>query len=408
MTTHGVVAVLLALTMAACGGGEAEPSMAGMSAAEHARMQAGATAGALDSSGGATRQAVHLTAAEERALGVTYTTVRRRTLTRTIRTVGRIEAAEPRIADVTPKIDGFVERLYVAATGETVRRGQPLLAIYSPMLVAAQEELLTAKRLAAQLDSSAGEAWHSAQGMLAAARRRLVYWDITAGQIDRLERTGEVTKTLTLVSPVTGIVLEKNVLSGQQVMPGMRLYRVADLSEVWVEGDVFEQDLRFVRVGAPAHIELSAYPGEHLMGRVSFTYPTVDEASRTNRVRATAPNPGGRLKPGMYATMFFEAAVPAVLAVPVAAVIATGERNVVFVRDSGGMLVPHEVVLGARAGDQVQVLDGLVEGETIVASANFLIDAESRLAGTGGAMPGMQHGTAAPDTASRGPEHRHD
>lgn len=368
-------------------------------------MQAGGSAGAVDSSGTAMRQAVHLTAAQERALGVTYTTVDRRTLIRTIRTVGRIEAAEPRVADVTPKIDGFVERLFVDATGEAVRRGQPLLTVYSPMLVAAQEELLTAKRLVAQLDSSAGESWRGAQGMLAAARRRLAYWDITPEQIDRLERTGEVTKTLTLVSPVTGIVLEKNVLGGQQVMSGMPLYRVADLTEVWVAGDVFEQDLRFVRLGAPAHIELSAYPGEHLMGRVSFIYPTVDAASRTNQVRATVPNPGGRLKPGMYATTFFEAELPDVLAVPLAAVIATGERNVVFVRDDAGLLVPHEVVLGARAADQVQILDGLVAGETIVASANFLIDAESRLASTGGAMPGMQHG-AAGDTASGG--HRHD
>lgn len=407
MTPHTMTAVLVALATVACGGGETESAMPGMTAEEHARMQAGGTAGAVDSSGAAMRQAVHLTAAQERALGVTYTTVERRTLIRTIRTVGRIEAAEPRIADVTPKIDGFVERLHVDATGMAVRRGQPLLTIYSPMLVAAQEELLTAKRLATQLDPSAGEAWRGAQGMLAAARRRLVYWDITPEQIDRLERTAEVTKTLTLVSPVTGIVLEKSVIGGQQVMPGMRLYRVANLSEVWVEGDVFEQDLRFVRVGAPVHIELSAYPGEHLMGRVSFTYPIVDAASRTNRVRATVPNPDGRLKPGMYATTFFEAELPDVLAVPVAAVIATGERNVVFVRDGAGMLVPHEVVLGARAADQVQILGGLKEGETIVASANFLIDAESRLAGTGGAMPGVQHGSATSDTAAAG-EHRHD
>jgi len=405
MTIRALGAVLLAVASAACGGGASESPMPGMTAEEHARMQAGGSAGAVDSSGTAMRQAVHLTAAQERALGVTYTTVDRRTLIRTIRTVGRIEAAEPRVADVTPKIDGFVERLFVDATGEAVRRGQPLLTVYSPMLVAAQEELLTAKRLVAQLDSSAGESWRGAQGMLAAARRRLAYWDITPEQIDRLERTGEVTKTLTLVSPVTGIVLEKNVLGGQQVMSGMPLYRVADLTEVWVAGDVFEQDLRFVRLGAPAHIELSAYPGEHLMGRVSFIYPTVDAASRTNQVRATVPNPGGRLKPGMYATTFFEAELPDVLAVPLAAVIATGERNVVFVRDDAGLLVPHEVVLGARAADQVQILDGLVAGETIVASANFLIDAESRLASTGGAMPGMQHG-AAGDTASGG--HRHD
>lgn len=392
------------LVLGACGkdAADQESPMAGMTAEEHAKMLAGGTQGTMDSTGRAVRQMVHLTEAQERALGVGYATVARHDLTRTVRTVGRIEPAEPRVADVTPKIEGFVERLLVSQTGESVRRGQPLLSIYSPMLVAAQEELLAARRLTDQVDSSATEAWRGAQTMLDAARRRLAYWDITPEQVARLEQTGEVTKTLILVSPVSGIVLEKNVLEGQQVMPGMRLYRVADLSEIWIEGDVFEQDLRFVTIGSQAHIELSAYPGEHLMGRVSFVYPTVDAESRTNRVRVTVPNPNGRLKPGMYATTYFDVNMPGVLAVPVAAVIVTGERNLVFVRDSSGMLQPRDVVLGDRAGDQVQILGGLVEGETIVASANFLVDAESRLASTGATMPGMQH------TERDTMEHRHD
>lgn len=397
-----------AMVLAACGSApEDESPTAGMTAEEHAKMLGGGTQGAMDSTGAAVRQVVHLTEAQERSLGVVYTTVERQTLTRSIRTVGRVEAAEPRVADVTPKIDGFVERLFVDQTGETVRRGQRLLSIYSPMLVAAQEELLTARRLVAQLDPGSGEAWRSAQAMLDAARRRLLYWDITEKQIEQLEQSGEVTKTLTLVSPVTGIVLDKMVVEGQQVMPGMRLYRVADLSVVWIEGDVFEQDLRFIEVGSQAHIEVSAYPGEHLMGLVSFVHPTVDPASRTNRVRVTAPNRDGRLKPGMYATTFFDVTLPGVLAVPVAAVVVTGERNLVFVRDTAGMLAPRDVVLGVRAGERVQILEGLTQGETIVASANFLVDAESRLASSGGAMPGMQHGT--PATADTQPsEHRHD
>ena len=161
---------------------------------------------------------------------------------------------------------------------------------------------------------------------------------------------------------------------------------------MWVEGEVFEQDLQFVDVGSQAHIEVTAYPGEHMMGTVSFVYPTVEVASRTNRVRVSVPNPGLRFKPGMFATVFFEvAAIRDEIAVPLEAVIVTGERNLVFVRDESGLLVPHEVVLGARAGDLVQILSGLAEGETIVASANFLIDAESRLGATGGSMPGMQH-----------------
>ncbi|MGA7271900.1 MAG: efflux RND transporter periplasmic adaptor subunit, partial [Acidimicrobiia bacterium] len=263
-------------------------------------------------------------------------------------------------------------------------------------------------RLALSIDTSAGEAWQAAQATLEASRRRLAWWDITPGQISRLEQSGEVTKTLTLVSPVSGIVLEKNLVEGQRVMPGEKLYRIADLHEVWVEGELFEQDLKFVREGMQAHIEVSAYPGEHVMGRVSFVYPTVDVRSRTNRVRVTVANRDLRLKPGMFATIYFESDLGGSFpSVPMAAVIVTGERNLVFIQDSTGMLSPREVVLGARAGDRVQVLDGLKEGEVIVGSANFLVDAESRLATTGSVMPGMQHGapdSTTPDTA----EHSHD
>jgi Cu(I)/Ag(I) efflux system membrane fusion protein len=411
--------LLLSLTAAvfagACGRKAEESPMGGMTAEEHARMQAGGTQGAVDTAGAAVRQPVHLTPEQERALGVVYTTVSRGTLTRTVRTVGRIAAPEPKIADVTPKIDGFVEELFVNYTGDAVRRGEPLLTIYSPMLVSAQQELLTARRLAAQVDSSAGEAWVSAQATLVGARRRLAYWDITPEQVQEIERSGEVTKTLTLVSPVDGIVMEKLLVQGQQVMPGMRLYRIADLSTVWAEGDVFEQDLQFVRVGSQAHIEVAAYPGQHLMGRVSFVYPTVDQESRTNRVRVTVPNAGLRLKPGMFTTIYFDVAQADALVVPAGAVVVTGERNLVFVKDAEGMLTPAEVVLGGRAGDQVEILEGLVEGQTIVGAANFLVDAESRLASTGSAMPGMQHGThpppapkAKPDTMRMPMEHQHD
>jgi RND family efflux transporter MFP subunit len=401
-----------AVLLAACGADDADESpMAGMTAEEHARMQAGGTQGEVDSTGAAVRQVVHLSADQARALGVVFVTVRRETLTRTIRTVGRIEPAEPKIADITPKIDGFVEELYVDYTGESVRRGQRLLTLYSPLLVAAQEELLTAKRMADRVDSSSAEAWRNAQATLAAARRRLEYWDITGEQIRQIEGSGEVTKTLTLVAPFTGIVLQKNVVEGQRVREGMQLYRLADLSEVWVEGDVFEQDLQFVREGAQAHMEVEAYPGEHIMGRVTFVYPTVDPRSRTNRVRVTVSNADMRLKPGMFATIYFDAEIGReVLAVPMEAIIATGERNIVFHRHEDGSLHPHDVVIGARAGDRVQVLAGLEEGEEIVGSANFLVDAESRLASTGAAMPGMQHADqqSSVESDTSKPEHQHD
>ena len=413
-TRFGLAAVATSLLLAGCGNGTDDTAASmDMTPEEHALMQAGGGQGQTDSTGAMVRQPVHLTEAQEQALGVVYTTVGTRSLERTIRTVGRVVAAEDRVADVTLKIDGFVEDLYVNTTGEAVRRGQPLLTLYSPQLVAAQEELLTAKRLASRVEESAEEAWRSAQSMLDAARRRLSYWDITDEQIERLERAGQVTKTLTLMSPVGGIVLEKAVLAGQRVTPGLALYRIADLSEVWVEGDVFEQDLRFIEMAAQSHIEVEAYPGEHLMGRVSFVYPTVDVDSRTNRVRVTLANPDLRLKPGMFTTMFFDTQLPESMAIPLEAVLVTGERNLVFVRDADGMLQPREVVLGPQAGDYVQILSGLGLDETIVGSANFLVDAESRLASTGSSMPGMQHGPdpdeASPQPAATQPaEHQND
>ena len=409
-TRATLVGLVASLLLMGCGGGEEDSAASmDMTPEEHARMSAGGGQGSTDSTGAMVRQPVHLTEAQEQALGVLYTIVGTRRLERTIRTVGRVVAAEDRIADVTLKIDGFVEDLYVSTTGEAVRRGQPLLTLYSPELVAAQEELLTAKRLAERVEADAEEAWRSAQSMLDASRRRLSYWDITDEQIDRLEETGQVTKTLTLVSPVSGIVLVKEVIEGQRVSPGSRLYRIADLSEVWVEGDVFEQDLQFIEGNAQSHIEVSAYPGEHLMGRVSFVYPTVDVESRANRVRVTLPNPDLRLKPGMFATMFFDTQLPETMAIPLEAVLVTGERNLVFVRDESGMLQPREVVLGPQAGNYVQILAGLDLGETIVGSANFLVDAESRLASTGSRMPGMQSSSDPADVTPAEPaEHQHD
>jgi Cu(I)/Ag(I) efflux system membrane fusion protein len=369
-----------------------KPTVGEMTAEEHARVQAGAPA-TSDSAAGQ-RTPVHLSAEQARAIGVAFTIVGRGPLVRTVRTVGQVVPAESNLSEITAKIDGFVEQLFVNATGTSVRRGQPLLTLYSPMLVAAQEELLTASRMAAGIDTSNAETWRNGQVLLDAARRRLAYWDISPEQIDRLERSGEVTKTLTLNAPLDGIVMEKMVVAGQSVVAGMTLYRIADLRTVWIEGAVFEQDVALVRVGAPVRAELAAYPGQSFTGRVSFVWPTVDEQSRTVRVRVAFPNSGGRLKPGMYATLFFEALIGRdVLQVPTEAVVQTGERNLVFVVGAGGALEPREIVLGPRAGGLFQVLSGLAGGERIVASANFLVDAESRL-GTGAqAMPGMDMNT---------------
>ncbi len=393
--------VLLGLGLVACSG-KSDDGTDGMSAAEMAQMDndsgepemTAAEMATMDDPDLGGRRPVHLTESQQTALGVVYIAVTRENLIRIVRTVGEVRAAEPQVADVTPKIDGFVEELFVDFTGQTVREGQPLLTLYSPSMVAAQEEMLTALRLATSIDSGATEAWENAQRMLEAARRRLAYWDITPDQVAEIERTGVTNKSLTLVAPVSGIVLEKRVVSGQQVMPGMLMYRIADLTSVWIEGEVFEQDLQFVETGDQAHIEVEAYPGDHLMGRVSFIHPVVDTRTRTTRIRVAVPNPDLRLKPGMFATIYFEKSIGTTFPViPVEAVIITGERDLVFLRDADGMLNPREVVLGARADGKVQILQGLAEGDTIVGSANYLIDSESRLASTGGGMmPGMDMG----------------
>lgn len=335
------------------------------------------------------RVPIRLTVDQARAIGVTYTAVTEGPLARTIRTIGQVTPAEPNLADITSKVDGFADELFVDATGAAVRRGDPLLAIYSPMLVSAQQELLTAARLAARTDSTDRETWRAAQDLVAAARRRLAYWDISAEQIERLERSGAVTKALTLTAPFDGVVLEKLVVKGQTVTAGMKLYRLADLSTVWVEGDVFEQDLEVIRVGAAARVEVTAYPGRAFTGRVSFVSPVVDDQSRAGRVRIVVPNAGGLLKPGMYANLVLEASLgQTLLSLPAEAVVMTGERNLVFVVAADGTLEPRQVTLGARAGDRIVITRGLQAGDRVVASANFLVDAESRLM-NGGGMPGM-------------------
>ena len=354
-----------------------------------------APGGHIHGAGGAVQAAAPVTLADDaaRRIGVTYTTASTDSLAREIRTVGQVTFDETRVRAISPKIEGWVERLHVDFTGQPVRVGDPLLSIYSPMLVTAQEELLLAKRLAADVASGTPDAVRGADELLRSARRRLAYWDIPASEIDRIERTGEVQRTLTLRATAAGVVVEKAVLAGQRIMAGEALYRVADLSVVWVEGEVFEQDLAAVRVGLPAVAEFEAYPGEQWSGRIAYLYPTLDPETRTARVRVELANPGLRIKPGMYATLRFDgAARGGVLTVPRSAVLSTGERSLIFVRRKDGRLEPREVRVGSTAGDRVEVLSGLAAGETVVASATFLVDAESNLGsalGGMGNMPGM-------------------
>ena len=337
---------------------------------------------------------VMISDADARRIGVTYAAATEGPLQKEIRTVGQITFDETLLRAISSKIDGWVDQLMVNAVGQPVSVGQPLLRIYSPTLVAAQEELLLAKRLQTDVADGTSDARQRATDLLVSARRRLALLDISDSVIADIERAGEVRKTLTLRSSADGYVVEKNVLPGQKIMAGEPLYKVADLRTVWAEGEVFEQDLASVSVGQQVLAELQALPGESRPGRISYIYPTLNPETRTVRLRIVLSNADLRLKPGMYATLRITGAPrTTVLTVPRSAVLSTGERSIVFVRDGSGRLTPREVALGGSNDERVEILRGLAAGETVVASATFLVDAESNLGsalGGMGNMPGME------------------
>ena len=390
MNTRTQLLVSAAIVLAAAGtvavyGIVASPSRAAAGPAVHDHAAMGAAVS--DSSG----RPVRLDAEAARRIGVTYAVARMGAVGQSVQTVGTVAWDETRLASVTPRIEGWIERLYADFTGAPVTRGQPLMEVYSPMLVAAQEELLLAKRLADQQAASGAASVLDAQDLLVSARRRLRALDLTPGEIAAVERSGTPRRTVTLRAPASGVVVEKTAVVGARVMPGMELYRIADLSRVWVDGEVFEKDLSIVRIGQHATVTFEAYPGESFDAVVSYVYPTVAMDSRTGRVRLALDNPGGRLKPGMYARIDLRGpAARTALLVPRSAVHSTGERSLVFVRQADGALAPRSVTLGAVAGNDVEVVAGLSAGETVVASANFLIDAESNMGSAMGSMPGME------------------
>jgi len=347
------------------GGGDG--SEAGMEGHDHAAMTAGSEA-----------RPVRLDSLAARRIGVTFATAVRKPLELTVEAVGTVAYDETRLAVVNPKIEGWVEGLFVEFTGAPVTRGQPLMAVYSPRLVSAQEELVLAIRLARE--SSGERASENARNLVEATRRRLAYWDVPEEEIRRLERTGEVSRTLTLDAPASGVVVEKNVVEGDRIMPGMTVFRIADLSTVWIEADVYEKDLGLVREGQEAEARFEAHPGRTFRGRVTYVYPTVSLQARTGRIRLELANPELALKPGMYARI--ELDVPSTaptLVVPRSALLDTGRRTLVFVASRDGALVPRDVVPGRTVGREIEVLEGLEAGDRVVSSAAFLVDAESNL-----------------------------
>ena len=313
-------------------------------------------------------------------LGVRTEPVSKRSLARVVRAVGTIEINERGQHTVAPKFEGWIEKLHVNTTGQAVARGQPLAEVYSPELVSAQREYLIAYNATKSLGGAGADAQAGVQQLATAALERLRNWDISEQQLTRLREGGELRRTLTLTAPVSGVIIKDPPVAGMRFMPGEALFKIADLSRVWLIGDVFEQDLPLVRVGTRGSITVSAYSDQAFPGEVTFIYPTLNAETRTARVRIELANPQGQLKPGMYGTVQIDAGPKReVLAVPDSAVIDSGTRQVVLVALGEGRFEPRDVKLGARGEGFVEVLSGVKAGESVVTRANFLIDSESNL-----------------------------
>jgi Cu(I)/Ag(I) efflux system membrane fusion protein len=314
-------------------------------------------------------------------LGVRTEPAAERELRRAVQAVGTIQANERRLYKVTPRFEGWIEKLHVNTTGQPVALGQPLMAVYSPELVTAQEEYLIALRAIEESRASGPEAQAVMQRMAEGVLRRLHNWGIAQSELETLRKEGKARQLLTYRSPAAGVVLQKPSVQGMRFMPGETLYEIADLSVVWLVAEVFERDLGLVKPGQEAKLRILAYPEREFAGKVVFVSPILEPDTRTARVRIELANPGGLLKPSMYGSLELFAVHPRgkVLAVPESAVLDSGNRQAVLVQRGEGLFEPRSVKLGMRAGGYVEVLDGVAAGDEVVVRANFLIDAESNL-----------------------------
>lgn len=337
-------------------------------------------------------------------LGVKTEAAARRPIAKVVRASGRIEPDERRTYTISPKFEGYVEKLYVNVTGQAVSRGQPLFEVYSPDLVSAQREYAIAAKAATALKSAGSEAQSGMQTLADSSLVRLRNWDISSEQIKLLAETGEARHSLTFRSPVSGIVTEKKAMQGMRFMPGEALYQIADLSAIWVVADVFEQDIAQVQKGAKATVKVNAYPEKTFTATVSYIYPTLKPETRTVQIRAELANPGQLLKPGMYAQVELGATVTGQsVTIPHSAVIDSGTRQLVFVQSGEGRFEPRTVKLGARGDAYVEVIDGVKDGELVVVTANFLIDAESNLTAALGGFSSAPASPTAPAAAAPAP-----
>jgi membrane fusion protein, copper/silver efflux system len=311
---------------------------------------------------------VKLTPSRQQLIGVQTGMAETRSMSRTVRTVGRVAIDETRQHTVTTKFDGYIEKLFVASTGGEVRRGQALFTVFSPELLATQQEYLLAVRAAKQSPL-----------LLESARRRLQLWDVSASDIRHLEQTGQPRKSVTVTSPATGSVLVKRAVAGARITAGEPLFDIVGLERVWILADVYESDMAFVRTGARATVTLAHMPGRTFTGPITFIAPTVDPMTRTAKVRVEIENRDGALKPEMFAEVVIEEPARTATVVPESAVLATGTRSVIFVVKEDGTFEPREVQTGTRNDRYIEIRSGVTPGEKVATQANFLIDSESRL-----------------------------
>lgn len=337
---------------------------------------------ASEDDGRTPRSDVSIDTRRQQLIGVRTVRVLRAALAPEIRAAGAVAYDETGQVEVNTRIDGWIRELYADYTGRTVRRGEPLFTLYSPDLVAEQNEYLLALRGSSMASHNSSDTLADYSDRLAAAaRERLLRLEMTPADIDQVARTGRAAETVTFRSPGDGVIVEKTALRGMRVMAGQTLYRIADLSNVWVEAEVYETDLPVVRVGARAAVSLQAYPDRTFTGRVTYIYPMVTQETRTVRVRLSLPNPQGLLKPNMLATVTLQEPRSNALLVPADAVVDTGTQQLVFLAEGDGRFSPREVRIGRRAEGKAEVLSGVSEGDEVAASATFFLDSESQLRG---------------------------
>lgn len=403
-----VIALLItALILRDGGNGETAPQQGHV----HGAQQAAPPESAPDSSPEAApleeeeAPAVEISEDMQRAMGVKTAAAAFSPLTKTIRLTGRIGYDEGNISTVNTKVEGWIEKLHVEFEGTYIRKGEPVAGIYSPELMAAQQELISLSSSkgtggASPLDPMVASDW---ERLIEAARKRLRLWDISEAQIRRLEKTGEPMRTLTILSPVSGYVVKRYATRGMRVMPGEPLLDVVNLSKVWVIAEVSEPDADVVRVGMPVEITVTGLPGRIFHEKIDYVYPTMDAETRTLRVRTTLPNPDDLLKPQMYATVEIRADLGRKLLVPEDAVIDTGLRQVMYVDKGEGYFEPRLVKAGLRSDGMREIISGLRPGERVATSALFLIDSEAQLKGIAPAPPG----TTQQEQAPAHPGHQH-